>query len=104
MLPLASYIQPSQTQLKPEVHVAVTAENLFFGRPLFKRHLHSGDPKFGIEKNVHIIFVFDTTFEGTPPFREKGHFFWVQKPWFKHHSGNALALKNCLTTKIVDEF
>ena len=67
--------------------------NLFFGTPLFKRHLHSGDPKFGLGKNVQIIFVFVTTFEGTPPFREKGHFFWVPKPWFKLHSGNTLVLK-----------
>lgn len=47
---------------------------------VFKRHLHSGDLKFGLEKNVQTIFVFVTTFEGTPPFREKGHFFWVPKP------------------------
>ena len=47
-------------------------------------------------KNVHMIFVFVTSIEGTPLFRGKRHFFWVPKPRFNH----TLAL----TTKIVDKF
>ena len=64
------------------------------GAPSFKGH------KIWSRKNVHIIFVFVTSFEGTPLFRGKGHCFWVPKPGFNLHSGDTLAL----TTKIVDKF
>ena len=56
-------------------------------------------------KNVHIIFVFPMSIEGTLPlFRGKRHFFWVLKPGFNFHSGETLAIKLWLTTKIVDKF
>ena len=43
-------------------------------------------------------------FSGTPPFREKGHIFWVPKPKFNLHSEDTLAVKTRLTTKRVDIF
>ena len=47
-------------------------------------HLYSRDTTFQgtqnlVSKNVHIIFVFVTSIEGTPLFTGKGHFFWVPK-------------------------
>ena len=60
--------------------------------PLFKGHLHSGD----------IVFV--TSIEGTPLFTRKEQVFWVLKAGFNFHSGDALALKKWLTTKIVVKF
>ena len=69
--------------------------NLSFGIPLFKRQgLWSGPGK-----NTHIIYVFITSFEGTPLFRGKGHFFGVPKPVFNLHSGDTLAIKKWLITK-----
>ena len=44
--------------------------------------------------NVHIIFVFVTSNEGTPLFRGKGHFFWVPKPQCNLPSGDTLVNKN----------
>ena len=42
-------------------------------------HLYSRDTSRGRKilslKNIHIIFVFVTSIEGTPPFRGKGHYF-----------------------------
>ena len=60
--------------------------------PLFKGHLHSGD----------IVIV--TSFEGTPLFTRKEQVFWVLKAGFNFHSGDALAFKKWLTTKIVVKF
>ena len=73
--------------------------NTFIQRsPLFKgRKLRS-------RKNVHMIFVFVTSIEGTPLFRGKGHLFWVPKLGFNLHSGDTLALEKWLTTKSVDKF
>ena len=34
-----------------------------------------------------------TCIKGTPPFREKGHIFWVPKPKFNLHAEDTLALK-----------
>ena len=68
-------------------------------------HLCSRDTssKFGPKKNVHIIFVFVTSVLGTPLLRGKGHCFWVPKPRFNLHSGDILAIKRWLITKIVDK-
>ena len=56
-------------------------------------------------KNVHTIFVFVMSIEGTLPlFRGKGHFFWVLIPGFNFHSGETLAIKLWLTIKVVDKF
>ena len=55
-------------------------------------------------KNTHIILVSVTSIKGTPPFREKGHIFWVPKPKFNLHSEDTLAVKTRLTTKRVDIF
>ena len=55
-------------------------------------------------KNVHIIFVFATSMEGTLLFtRGKGHFFWIPKPGVNLHLGETLAIKKWLTTKIIDK-
>jgi len=51
-------------------------------------HFYSRDTK-----NVHIIFVCVTSFEGTPLLRGKGHFFKVPTPTLNLHSGDTLALK-----------
>ena len=67
-------------------------------------HLHSGDTKFGPLKKVHIIFIFVTSIEGTLLIQGKGHFFWVLKAGFNLHSGDTLAVKKWLTTKIYDKF
>ena len=56
-------------------------------------------------KNVHTMFVFVMSIEGTLPlFRGKGHFFWVLKPGFNFHSGETLAIKLWLTLKVIDKF
>ena len=68
--------------------------NLSFGTPPFRRH------KIYSQKNVPIIFVFVTSIERTPPFRGKGHFFWVPKPGFYLHSGNTLETKS--TSEVTD--
>ena len=44
------------------------------GTPSFRGH------KIWSRQNLHIIFVFVTSFERTPLFRGKGHFFWAPKP------------------------
>ena len=62
--------------------------NFSFGTDLYPRDT----------KNVHIIFVFVISFEGTPLFRGKGYFFKVPTPRFNLHSGDTLALKKLLTT------
>ena len=61
--------------------------NLSFGTPLLRGH------KLWSRKNAHIIFLCVTSIERTPLFREKKHFFWVQKPKFNLHSEDTLALK-----------
>ena len=56
-------------------------------------------------KNIHTIFVFVMSIEGTLPlFRGKRHFFWVLKPGFNFHSGETLAIKLWLTIKVIDKF
>ena len=49
-------------------------------------------PEVGISASL-IMFVFVTSFEATPLFRGKGHFFKVPTPRFNLHSGDTLALK-----------
>ena len=49
--------------------------------------------KIWSRKNVHIIFEFVNSVVGTPPFRGKGHFFWVPKPGLNLHTKDSLALK-----------
>ena len=58
-------------------------------------HLYSKDNSIEnlSQKTVHVIFVSVTSIEGSPPSREKGHFFWVPKNRFNLHSGNTLAPK-----------
>ena len=72
--------------------------NLSFETPPFRGH------KIWSRENVHLIFVFVTSIEGTPLFRGKGHLFWVPKLGFNLHSGDTLALEKWLTTKSVDKF
>ena len=65
--------------------------------PIVRFNRYSGTSPLGHfyprdTKNVHIIFVFVTSFEGTPLFRGKGHFFKVPTPRFNLHSGDTLAL------------
>ena len=55
--------------------------------PPFRGH------KIWCPKNVHIIFVFVSSIEGTPLFMGKGLFFWILKPGFNLHLGYTLALK-----------
>ena len=71
--------------------------------PIVRFNRYSGTSPLGHfywrdTKNVHIIFVFVTSFEGTPLFRGKGHFFKVATPRFNLHSGDTLALNKWLTT------
>ena len=52
---------------------------------LWDTSIQAGTPPFRGHKiwswqNLHIIFVFVTSFERTPLFRGKGHFFWAPKP------------------------
>ena len=66
--------------------------------PIVRFNRYSGTSPLGHfyprdTKNVHIIFVFVTSFEGTPLFRGKGHFFKVPTPRSNLHSGDTLALK-----------
>ena len=72
--------------------------NLSFGTPLFRGHI------IWSSTNVHLIFAFITSIEGTPLFRGKGHFFRVPIPEFNLHSGDTLTLQKGLTTKIVVKF
>ena len=79
-----------------------TVEPLFWdtsiqGIPLLRGH------KVWSRKNVHIIFVSVTSFEGTPLFKGKGDNFWVLKSGFNLHSREILALKKWLTTENVEK-
>ena len=61
--------------------------------PIVRFNRYSGTSPLGHfyprdTKNVHIIFVFVTSFEATPLFRGKGHFFKVPTPRFNLHSGD----------------
>ena len=88
---------PFPTQLTSTVSIQLQW-NLSFGTSPFRGH------KIWSQKNVHLIFVFVTSIEGTPLFRGKGHVFWVPKLGFNLHSGGTLALEKWLTTKSVDKF
>ena len=66
--------------------------------PIVRFNRYSGTSPLGHfyprdTKNVHIIFVFVTSFEGTPLFRGKGHFFKVATSRSNLHLGDTLALK-----------
>ena len=61
-------------------------------------HLYSWDTsiqghQIWSRKDVHIIFVFITSIDGTPLFMGNGHYFWLPKPRFNLHSGDILVLK-----------
>ena len=82
---------------------ALSLESCQWRAPIVRFNRYSGTSPLGHlylrdTKNVHIIFVFVTSFEATPLFRGKGHFFKVLTPRFNLHSGDTLALKKWLTT------
>ena len=75
--------------------------NLSFGTSLFKRKFHSEDTKFHPRK------LFTLSLYLLPLL--KGHFIFIQGKGRLHsgfhlHSGDTLALKKWLTTKIIDTF
>ena len=62
--------------------------------PPFRGH------KIWSRKNVHIVSVFVTSIKGKPLLRGRATFLG-SKPWFHLHSGDTLAIKKLMTTKIV---
>ena len=54
-------------------------------------------------RNLWIFYFYQCSTEGTPLFRE-GHFSLDPKPGFDLQSGDTLAVKKWLITKIVDKF
>ena len=90
-------------------HLVAPCDESITVKPLLWDTFSQETPLFGghnilSRKNVHIIFVFATSNEGTPLFtRGKEHFFWIPKPGFNLHLGETLAIKKWLTTKIIDK-
>ena len=75
------------------------------------RHLYLRDTSIQWLQNLvsgecshSFCICYVTSIEGTPLFRGKGHFFRVLKPRWNLQSGNTLALKKRLTSKIFGKF